>query len=177
MKRDIYGSLLEWENDTQRRPLILRGARQIGKTFIIDQFGKAEFASFVIINFERNPEYKEIFTVFDPKTILEKIALYTKARITPGKTLLFLDEIQDCPKAIMSLRYFYEEMPDLHIIGAGSLLEFSLESEKFRMPVGRVQYMYMYPMSFNEFLEAKGEIVLKNYLNDFPCCSIARAGT
>jgi predicted AAA+ superfamily ATPase len=167
MKRDIYKALLKWKGDTGRRPLILRGARQIGKTYIINQFGNKEFNSFISLNFERNPEYLDIFSDFDPQKIIEKIALFIGKKVEPGKTLLFLDEIQDCPKAIMSLRYFYEEMPELHIIGAGSLLEFTLNAENYRVPVGRVQYAYMKPMSFGEFIDASGDENLRTYLSDF----------
>jgi uncharacterized protein len=166
MKRDIYSALKFWQDDSSRQPLLVRGARQIGKTYIINQFGCNEFHSFITLNFERNPEYKDIFSHNNPQSIIEQIALFVGKSVIPGKTLLFLDEIQDCPEAIMSLRYFFEEMPGLHIIGAGSLLEFSLNVEDFRMPVGRVQYMYMGPMSFGEFLEAKGEIELRSYVND-----------
>jgi uncharacterized protein len=167
MKRDIYNALKFWQDDSSRQPLLVRGARQIGKTYIINQFGCNEFHSLITLNFERNPEYKDIFSHNDPKIIIEQIALFVGKSVVPGKTLLFLDEIQDCPEAIMSLRYFFEEMPGLHIIGAGSLLEFSLNVEDFRVPVGRVQYMYMGPMSFGEFLEAKGEIELRSYVNDY----------
>ena len=148
MIRDVYRALLEWKTDEDKMPLLLRGARQIGKTFVVKQFGENEFEIGININFERNPEYKEIFSSFDPIEIIERISVYTGQKVVIGKTLVFLDEIQDCPKAIMALRYFNEEMPELHIIGVGSLLEFALESEEYRMPVGRVQYLYMYPMSF-----------------------------
>ncbi|NHZ86168.1 MAG: AAA family ATPase, partial [Planctomycetia bacterium] len=141
--------------------------RQVGKTFIVNTFGKNEFDSFVTLNFERNPEYKDIFTTNDPADIIEKMILFTGEAIERGKTLVFLDEIQECPSAIMSLRYFYEEMPDLFIIGAGSLLEFSLKAENFRMPVGRVQYLYMYPISFSEFLDAIGEDSLNEHISNF----------
>ena len=166
MKRDIYLSLKEWKGLNNRRPLLLRGARQTGKTFIVQQFGKEEFDNSIYINFERNPEYKAIFNTFEPIEILEKIILFTAQKPEEGKTLLFLDEIQECPEAIISLRYFYEEMPDLHIIGAGSLLEFALQSENFKMPVGRVQYLYLQPMSFGEFLDALGQSTLRKYLLD-----------
>jgi len=166
MKRDIYQSLKEWKGLNNRRPLLLRGARQTGKTYIVQQFGKEEFENSVYINFERNPEYKAIFNTFDPIEILEKIVLFTAQKPEEGKTLLLLDEIQECPEAIISLRYFYEEMPDLHIIGAGSLLEFALQSENFKIPVGRVQYLYLHPMSFGEFLDALGESALRKYLLD-----------
>lgn len=167
MNRDIYQSLKEWRDSNTRRPLLLRGARQTGKTFIVQQFGKEEFENTIYINFERNPEYKAIFNTFDPIEITEKIILFTAQKPETGKTLLFLDEIQECPEAIVSLRYFYEEMPDLHIIGAGSLLEFALQSEDFKMPVGRIQYLYLYPMNFGEFLDALGESALRNYILNF----------
>ncbi len=164
MTRNIYQSLVLWKNNKNRRPLLLRGARQTGKTFIINQFGDNDFASKITLNFERNPEYKEIFSSYNPLEIIEKIAIFTRQKAIPTKTLLFLDEIQECPKAIMALRYFHEEMSDLHVIGAGSLLEFALHAEDFRMPVGRVQYLYLNPMSFGEFLDAMGENFLHQHI-------------
>jgi predicted AAA+ superfamily ATPase len=166
MKRRIYSNLIAWKNDKNHRPLILRGARQVGKTYIINEFGQNEFDSIITINFEKNPEYKEIFTTYDPTEIVNKISLITGQKIIPEKTLLFLDEIQECIQAITSLRYFYEEFQPLHIIAAGSLLEFALESENFSMPVGRVQYLYMFPISFGEFLDALHEEDLHNHLRD-----------
>lgn len=164
MNRDIYSELLLWKDSKNRQPLLLRGARQTGKTFIINEFCKKEFKNFISLNFERNPEYKDIFKSRIPAVIVERIVLFTGQKIEPGKTLLFMDEIQECPEAIIALRYFYEEMSDLHVIGAGSLLEFALKSENFRMPVGRVQYLYLYPMSFGEFLDATGETELRMFI-------------
>ena len=166
MKRDLYEVLCQWKRDVNRRPLLVRGARQVGKTYLVDEFGRREFISLVTLNFEKHPEYKDIFNSLEPTDILEKIVLFTGKRIEPGKTLLFLDEVQDCPPAIMALRYFYEEMPSLHVIAAGSLVEFTLEAENFRMPVGRIQYIYLFPMSFGEFIEALGEKELRNYICD-----------
>lgn len=166
MKRVIYKALIEWKDEKSRRPLLIRGARQIGKSYIVNAFGKNEFKSLITLNFERNQEYKEIFTSNNPIEIVEKIILFTGGKIEIGKTLIFLDEIQECPKAIMALRYFYEEMPGLHIIGAGSLLEFTLNGENFRMPVGRVQYLYMFPLSFGEFMNALGENELYSHILD-----------
>lgn len=165
IKRSIYHELLEWKEESGRKPLLIRGARQVGKSCIVEEFGKTEFSNHITLNFERNPEYKDIFTSFDPMEIIEKISLFTGKRIVKGKTLIFLDEIQECAKAIMALRYFYEEMPELHIIGAGSLLEFALKAEDFRMPVGRVQYLYMHPLSFREFMDAYGENTLNEYIS------------
>lgn len=167
MKRDIYQILKEWKDHKPHRPLLLRGARQTGKTYIIQEFGRQEFKNLIYLNFERNPEYKDIFKTNIPADIIEKIILYTSQKLEPGKTLLFFDEIQECPPAIVSLRYFFEEMPDLHVIGAGSLLEFAISSENFRIPVGRIQYLYLYPLSFGEFLDAMGETELRNYVLDF----------
>ncbi len=167
MRRHIYKSLLEWGKTPRRKPLLLRGARQIGKTFIVNEFGKNEFKTCITLNFERNPEYKDIFSSYNPIDIIEKITLYTSKGIEKGETLIFLDEIQECPEAIMSLRYFYEEIPELHIIGAGSLLEFTLQAENYRIPVGRIQYLYMYPLSFSEFLIAVGEKPLNNHIADY----------
>jgi hypothetical protein len=167
MIRDIYGNLLEWKDSKIRQPLLLRGARQTGKTFIINDFGNKLFKYFITLNFERNPEYKEIFKTRIPVEIIEKITLFTGQKIESGKTLLFIDEIQECPEAIISLRYFFEEMPELHVIGAGSLLEFALLSEEFRMPVGRIQYLYLYPMSFGEFLDALEENELRNFIDNY----------
>ena len=176
MKRNIYKTLKNWKREANHRPLLVRGARQTGKTFIINTFGNKEFQFFVTINFERNPEFKDIFTTYNPREIIERIALYTGKSVIPARTLLFFDEIQECPKAIMALRYFYEEMPELHVIGAGSLLEFALKTEDFRMPVGRVQYLYMYPLSFGEFMNAIGEGQLYNHILNFSNISRLPAG-
>lgn len=167
MKRDILKILIDWKKSDHLHPLLIKGARQTGKTYIVNEFGKHEFKDIICLNFERNPEYKDIFNTKIPADIIEKISLYTGKKPEPGKTLLFFDEVQECPQAIISLRYFYEEMAGLHIIGAGSLLEFALSSENFRMPVGRIQYLYLYPLSFGEFLEALGESELRNYILDF----------
>ncbi len=167
MKRDIYQTLTEWKYSEARRPLLVRGARQTGKSYIIREFGEKEFGSMIVINFERNPENKSIFKTFVPAEIIERITLFTAQKPVPGESLLFLDEIQECPEAIVSLRYFYEEMPGLHVIGAGSLLEFALKSENFKMPVGRIQYLYLYPMSFGEFLDALGESALRGHIMNF----------
>jgi predicted AAA+ superfamily ATPase len=137
-------------------PLLLRGARQVGKTFIVEYLGKNYFKHFVNINFELEPEYNDCFQTLKPEEIINSISALSRQSITPGETLLFFDEIQNCPKAIMALRYFKEKLPELHIIGAGSLLEFALTDENFSMPVGRVQFIYLKPLSFQEFLQAEG---------------------
>ncbi|MEZ5071230.1 MAG: AAA family ATPase [Bacteroidales bacterium] len=164
MKRDLYQTLIEWKHEQHRFPLLLRGARQTGKSYLVTQFGEKEFDRIITLNFERNPEFKEIFSSNDPEEILERIMLFTGTRPKSGGSLLFLDEIQECPEAITSLRYFYEELPELHVIGAGSLLEFALRSKDIRVPVGRIQYLYLYPLSFGEFLDATGEIELRQHV-------------
>ena len=166
MQRQIEKELLAWKKTIHRLPLLLRGARQVGKTFIIERFGQKYFDSFININFELMPELIDCFENLDPKNIIEKLALFIKQPITPGKTLLFLDEIQECPKAIQSLRYFKENLPELHVIGAGSLLEFILNDADFRMPVGRVQFIYLNPLSFKEFLMANQQSAIINYLEN-----------
>jgi len=157
MKRDIDESLITWKTEAHRYPLLVRGARQVGKSYSIINFGENEFNNLVEVNFEQKPQYIACFDTLEPKKIVENLSVLSKSDIIPGKTLLFLDEIQECPNAIIALRYFYEQMPELHVIGAGSLLEFVISQENFRMPVGRVQYLYMKPLSFLEFLDTVGE--------------------
>ena len=161
IKRNIDKVLLSWKTDTDRKPLLIRGARQVGKSSTIEHFG-AHFESLITVNFEKN---KKLITLFDGdldvKEICLKLSVQFKKPIVPGKTLLFFDEIQSCPNAIMSLRYFYEDYPELHIIAAGSLLEFALE-ELPSFGVGRIDFLFMYPFSFQEFLLACGEELLWN---------------
>ena len=166
MERDIEVDLKRWKNLHHRMPLLLRGARQVGKTYVVEKFGTEEFEHYVVINFEQNPEYRNCFKTLEPQKIINTIELVTGKTIEAGKTLLFLDEIQECPQAIMALRYFKEQMPELHIIGAGSLLDFVLNDAKFRMPVGRVQFLYLRPVSFGEYLDAAGHSNLRHYLQN-----------
>ncbi len=165
MQRLIESRLKEWKDQPGRMPLLIRGARQVGKSHVVEAFGREHFARTVVINFEKQPEYKQAFTSLVPSRICEMLSLLSKQSIKHGETLLFLDEIQECPQAIMALRYFKEEMPGLHVIGAGSLLEFALNDEQFRMPVGRVQFYYLKPLSFKEFLIVTGNDALLNYLS------------
>lgn len=164
MKRDIEQDLIRWKEQKNRLPLLVRGARQVGKSYIIEKFGDKHFDNYIVLNFEKYPEYKKCFTSLDPVKIVNSIELICKTSIIPGKTLLFLDEIQDCPKAILALRYFKEEMNNLHIIGAGSLLEFVLNGSEYRMPVGRIQFLYLRPLSFGEYLDASGNNRLRTFL-------------
>lgn len=164
MHREIIKHLVTWKDQTDRLPLLMRGARQVGKTTVVEQFGQQYFSDVFKINFELQRDYLPCFETLEPLDILKKLYALSGKTIHPGKTLLFLDEIQDCPNAIMALRYFYEKRPDLHIIAAGSLLEFTLGDENFRMPVGRVQSCYLKPMSFVEYLMAADMKSLVEYM-------------
>lgn len=158
-KRIIDRYLEEWAARDVHKPVLLRGARQVGKSTAVRNLSN-KFDSFVEINFEKQPSNKDLFkNDLDVKRIVSQIAAICGKRITEGKTLLFLDEIQACPEAIMSLRFFKEDLPQLHVIAAGSLLEFALESLP-TFGVGRIHSMFMYPMTFDEFLEANGEQLL-----------------
>lgn len=166
MKRDIEIELLRWKDEPSRMPLLLRGARQVGKTYIVEKFGREHFPQLVTINFEQRPELSRAFTTLDPAQIVQDLEVWTGTLIKPGSTLLFLDEIQECPRAILALRYFKEQMPQLHVIGAGSLLEFALRDPDFRMPVGRVEFMFLLPLFFQEFLSAIGNEPARRYLEE-----------
>ncbi len=158
MKRSVEKNLLQWKENPERKPLIVSGARQVGKTFIIEKFGKEHFEEVLSINFEEMKEVRKAFEGdLSPSLILRDLSTRFNRPITPGKTLLFFDEIQACPNALLSLRFFKEQMPELHLIAAGSLLEFILGDDRFSFPVGRVEYLFVRPMSFIEFLEAKGD--------------------
>lgn len=155
MKRFIDNYLKNWKKDSVRKPLVLRGARQVGKTTAARALSKS-FKSFVEINFEQLTQAAALFeSDLDPARILIDISLLVRKDIIPGETLLFFDEVQTCPKALIALRYFYEQMPELHVIAAGSLLEFAID--QVGVPVGRVNFLYVYPMSFVEFMWAQGE--------------------
>jgi hypothetical protein len=162
MKRDLLEYLKKWQEDPKKKPILLRGARQVGKSWLARELGK-NFDNFVEINFEKNPEYCSFFTGdIEPQKIIRNVSNYVGEKITPGKTLLFFDEIQECPRATLSLRYFYEDFPQQHVISAGSLLEFELRNISF--PVGRVNFIYVYPMSFSEFLTASGKHHLREMI-------------
>ena len=154
MKRTIDHFLLAWKNKQNHRSLILRGARQVGKTHAVRNLGKT-FEHFVEVNLEEDLKARNIFAQdLDVTRIIEMLSEHLRQHIKPGKTLLFIDEIQAVPSAITALRYFYERHPELHVVAAGSLLEFAIE--QVGMPVGRVTFLYMYPLSFLEFLAATG---------------------
>jgi predicted AAA+ superfamily ATPase len=162
MKRDRLKDLEAWRGDKYRKPLLIRGCRQVGKSWLIREFGK-QFENYVEINFEKNKLVHQYFSGdLNLNTILEKISLYANTKIEAGKTLLFFDEIQTCEGALQALRYFKEDKPDIHIIAAGSLLDFSLN--KLGIAVGRVQFMQLYPLSFAEYLTVLGFQHLRDFL-------------
>ena len=153
--RSIDIHLNTWKNDTHRKPLLLRGARQVGKSSAVRHLGES-FEYFLEVNFERNPDVMQLFNAsLNPKEICSKLSAIYNLPIQPGKTLVFFDEIQACLPAIASLRFFYEEYSELHVVAAGSLLEFALQ-EIPSFGVGRIRSLFMYPFSFNEFLLAQG---------------------
>ena len=163
MRRAILSALKEWKSDTNHKVLLIRGARQVGKTYIVRELSN-DFDYFLEVNFEKNPDIIHFFEPnLDPDRLCINLSAYFGIPVIDGKTLLFFDEIQSCPKAIQSLRFFYELKPGLHVIAAGSLLEFALK-DLTSWGVGRIRSVYMYPMSFDEFLMANNEdtlIVLK----------------
>lgn len=155
MKRSLSVELIDWKNRKEHLPILLRGARQVGKSYLIEDFGNKNFENVAVVDFESRPEFKTVFlNTKDPQEIVLRLEFLLNSKISPGKTLLFLDEIQICPEAIISLRYFKEKLPFLHVIAAGSLLEFLLNDQNFSFPVGRVEFLYLRPFSFYEYLLA-----------------------
>ena len=152
-KRKIESELLHWKDSANRKPIVLRGARQVGKTFVVNQFAE-NFDHFISINLER-PKERQLFSGINTgQELVERILLYKGLKTDRKKTLLFIDEIQHSAEAVQSLRYLYEDVPDLHVIAAGSLLEVFTKKEGFSFPVGRVRNLFMYPVTFMEYLEA-----------------------
>ncbi|MGD9153265.1 MAG: AAA family ATPase [Gammaproteobacteria bacterium] len=166
MYRNLEQYLQNWRKQVAPIPLIIRGARQVGKSYLVEKFGKEYFTNIVVVNFEYSPEFIGCFKTMDPNKIVHAISVLSGAQINPQQTLLFLDEIQECPNAIKALRYFKEKMPNLHVVGAGSLLEFVLNDEKISIPVGRVQFMHLKPLSFQEFLLATNNEKLNQYIKN-----------
>ncbi len=164
MKRTHYNALINWKNAPNRKPLILQGARQVGKTWLIKEFGKNEFEQVVYLNFESSERLKSIFSAdFDVKRIISSIEIEVNHKIQSHKTLLIFDEIQEADKGITALKYFCEQAPEYYIVAAGSLLGISLNKNN-SFPVGKVDFLRMYPMSFFEFLENTGHNLLKEHL-------------
>lgn len=170
IQRDIDQVLSQWKDSPRRKPILLRGVRQCGKTQSIRHLGE-QFQNYAEINLEKQPSLHAVFSGdINIKKIISILELETLQPIRPGETLLFIDEIQACPRAVTALRYFYEELPELHVIAAGSLLEIVLNNRKkspIDFPVGRIRSIYMYPLSFREFLRGTGQTVLSDFLDAY----------
>jgi len=163
MNRNAYKYLVEWKNTTGRKPLILKGARQVGKTWLMEEFGKNEYKDYIIFNFDEEEELKSIFeTNKNPLRIMELLGLLKGKKIIPGETLIIFDEIQECPAALNALKYFNEKAGEYHIVTAGSLLGTLLAKPK-SFPVGQVNILELFPLKFDEFLEATDESLYSYY--------------
>ncbi len=167
MYRSALSYLHEWKNKRSRKPLVIRGARQVGKSYLVQMFANDAFENIIEINFERHSNLRSLFASNDIHSIVQFIEVTYNISVVPGKTLLFFDEIQAAPEVFATLRYFYEDIPGLHIIAAGSLLEFVLENHEFSMPVGRIEYLHLGPLTFDEFLLALDRNQLSQFLNDY----------
>lgn len=167
MKRKYFVFLQEWLKAKDRQPLVIRGARQVGKTWLVRHFAQEQNKRSIELNFEKEPQLATFFKSNDPKQILLNLGSFIGEVIHPHHCLLFLDEIQAVPELLAKLRWFAEDLPELPVIAAGSLLEFVLEKHTFSMPVGRIGYMHMEPLSFEEFLVASNQKGLLDYLEAF----------
>ena len=165
MERLIMNDLLKWKNSKHRKPLILKGVRQVGKTWVLKEFGKRYYENVAYFNFDEHQEYRQFFeTTKDVNRILQNLMLASGQRILPEKTLIIFDEVQDCPNVINSMKYFCENAPEYHIACAGSLLGIAL-AKPSSFPVGKVNFLQIDPMTFTEFLMANGDGNLAEYLN------------
>ncbi|OQY12850.1 MAG: AAA family ATPase [Desulfobacteraceae bacterium 4572_19] len=167
MQRQQLQSLYNWLHDNNRKPLIIRGARQVGKSTLVELFAKENNKNLLNVNLERHPELSQIFSDKDPVKVIQQIEFLPNMGNMHKDAILFFDEIQAVPEAIPTLRYFYEEKPEIPVVSAGSLLEFVLSDHSFSMPVGRIQYLHMGPMTFTEFLSAVGEDKLKFFIMQY----------
>ena len=165
MERLIMNDLLKWKSSKHRKPLILKGVRQVGKTWVLKEFGKRYYENVAYFNFDEHPEYRQFFeTTKDVNRILQNLMLASGQRILPEKTLIIFDEVQDCPNVINSMKYFCENAPEYHIACAGSLLGIAL-AKPSSFPVGKVNFLQIDPMTFTEFLMANGDGNLAEFLN------------
>lgn len=168
MKRNAIQALIKWKNSEDRKPMVLKGARQVGKTWLMKSFGRDYYDNFVYFNFEEEDELKSIFEANkNPQRIIELLSMIVGEKILPGKTLIIFDEIQECPEALNTLKYFKEKANEYHVIAAGSLLSTLLAQPK-SYPVGMVNLLDIYPLTFDEFLEASDERLYAYY------CSIQK---
>ena len=176
LQRKEIRFLEDWATSRPRKPLVIRGARQVGKSTLVREFARSARMPLVEVNFERNPELREAFSARDPDRILSTLHLLTGKHAVAGTSLLFLDEIQAAPEALSALRYFYEEIPELHVVAAGSLIDFALADAQFPMPVGRVEYLHLGPMAFDDFLVAMGHSEFAAYLSNLSSSEISNDG-
>ncbi len=166
MKRDFYSKLLDWKQSEDRKPLIIKGARQVGKTYILKELGKKEYQYTAYFNFEEDPGLKDFFSGrLQPERILEKLSLYSDTTILPGKTLVIFDEIQNAPRALTALKYFSEDASQYHVAAAGSLLGLKV-GHASPFPVGKVTFLTLFPLTFREYLEAAGKTGLRTLLDN-----------
>lgn len=166
IRRDIIEQFKAWKNTPERKPILLKGARQIGKTWAMETFGREAFDYYVKFDFDRQPELKSVFQISkNPERIIKELTLYTEVPIIAGQTLIIFDEIQECEEALNSLKYFYEDAPQYHIIAAGSLLGVAVKRRSMTVPVGKVNMIRMYPITFREFLRAADERTFQ-YIED-----------
>jgi len=169
MYREIINDLKKWKDKARRKPLLLTGVRQCGKTYIVEEFAKECFDNYVYVNFESTENMSGVFDYdFDVKRIITELERQFKTKIKAGNTLVFFDEIQECPRAITAMKYFCENMKELHLICAGSLLGVALKEKNISFPVGKVNRLQLYPMSFKEFVIANGRDDLIEVFNDWP---------
>jgi predicted AAA+ superfamily ATPase len=167
MRRDRTAFLIEWLHSSTRKPLVIRGARQVGKTWLIRDLAASQQKRLIELNFEKRPDLVTLFSSNDPQEILINIGTTVGQKIEPRHAILFLDEIQAAPHLLEKLRWFAEDLPELPVLAAGSLLDFALAAHEFSMPVGRIGYLYLEPLSFEEFLDAVGMHELRSYLFNY----------
>lgn len=166
MKRDLYKKLLLWKSDPARQPLLVQGARQVGKTYLLKEFGAREYQNCCYVNFEETPACKAFFDAdLKPRRIVRDLGIHLEMEIDPEKTLIIFDEIQECPNALTSLKYFCEHAPEYSVVAAGSLLGVKLSGAK-GFPVGKVHFCHLFPMNFFEFLDAVGRSKLRTFLEE-----------
>ena len=161
MKRNAINALIEWKNNEERKPLVIRGARQVGKTWLMKEFGEKHYKNFVYLNFDEEDELKSIFEANkNPHRIVELLSMIAGQKILPEETLLIFDEIQECPEALNTLKYFKEKANEYHVMAAGSLLGTLLAKPK-SYPVGMVNLLDINPLTFDEFLEATDPVLFE----------------
>lgn len=162
IERDVTQQLLVWKNSSDRKPLIVRGARQIGKSWAVEDFGKRYYEHLAVFNFDRKRELAEVFgKTKEPSRLIHELAFFTEVPLLPEKTLLFFDEIQECKEALNALKYFCEDTPEYHVIAAGSLLGVAINEGNFSFPVGKVNFLQMFPVSFKEYLRAADAVLFR----------------